>query len=239
MMDIAVGWWVFLKNSHILFSEASSYNSVSKYILESATLRDLITMNVEEFSWSRDWVALRRGLEAVLSNKSTVFKQLQHVKNNIHPLSTVGREGCNELAVLLMCAGLPSDTSDADGDGILHGAARSGHVYMAAALLDLGADIDARGSMGRSTPLIWATYSDHPETVRLLTERGAALNATNNEGNTALHIAARDGFLVTVKILVEAGANTRAIGKYNHTAFSLSKVKSYSAMITYLNKFPH
>ncbi|HNY13828.1 MAG TPA: ankyrin repeat domain-containing protein, partial [Candidatus Wallbacteria bacterium] len=45
----------------------------------------------------------------------------------------------------------------------------------------------------------------HTEVVKLLIDKGAKLNIEDKYGNTALNIAAAEGHLATVKLLVEEG----------------------------------
>ncbi|XP_063235098.1 serine/threonine-protein phosphatase 6 regulatory ankyrin repeat subunit C-like [Bacillus rossius redtenbacheri] len=198
-----------------------------------------ITTHVEEFGWSKDWRALRLGLEAALSNASVAYKQLQRIQHDrTNPLWTVGEAGYAELAVLLLCGGLPVAASDADRDGMLHGAAWGGQAALAALLLDEGADTEVRGLDGR-TPLVWAVENDSLGAVRLLAERGAALNASKYDGDTALHVSVGRGNMVIARYLVEKGANTTAPGKDGWTPLDVANRKHNPAMIKYLLQFPH
>lgn len=57
---------------------------------------------------------------------------------------------------------------------LLHAAARHGHVQLAAALLQLGADANALDYGGmRRTPLHWACRGGHVQLVELLVAAGA------------------------------------------------------------------
>ena len=58
--------------------------------------------------------------------------------------------------------------------------------------------------------LIEASRLGHTETVEMLMEKGADVNARNNDGWTALMMASNDGQTETVALLVEKGADVNA-----------------------------
>jgi len=66
--------------------------------------------------------------------------------------------------------------------------------------MDAGADPEARNSVG-NTSLLIASWLGRTENVRLLLERGANLDARNNEGTDALTAAQRQGHDDVVAIL--------------------------------------
>jgi ankyrin repeat protein len=91
--------------------------------------------------------------------------------------------------------------------------AAHGDTPLLARLLDGGADVNAkRPTMRRDyrnrTPLMLAAGSDLMplETVKLLVSRGAELDATGPEGETALDLARRHGPTPVVRYLEQAGA---------------------------------
>ena len=70
----------------------------------------------------------------------------------------------------------------------LHMAARRGNARVAAALLDCGADIEARDSLGE-TPLRRAVNCNKPEVAALLIGRGANVHSVGSKGLTPLSAA--------------------------------------------------
>ena len=94
-----------------------------------------------------------------------------------------------------------------DGAGstaLIHAAGR-GSLAAMAMLLTAGADVHARNRRG-ATALTWA-LSD-PAKVRLLVERGAAVNDKTSEGRVPLHIAAQQpGGAEVLELLLAGGAN--------------------------------
>ena len=59
---------------------------------------------------------------------------------------------------------------------------------------------------GGSTPLHYAVTTNRLETVKLLLDSGADVNATFRSGSTALHIAANRGFVPIARLLIQKGA---------------------------------
>ena len=88
---------------------------------------------------------------------------------------------------------------------------RGGSVERVRALLDLGADVDARNYKGQ-TALHCAARAGFDGIVALLLERGAAADATDDKGQTPLQAAQRSrvknskGLAAVVRQLGEAGA---------------------------------
>jgi hemoglobin len=100
-----------------------------------------------------------------------------------------GGPGGGELVRLLVEAGAPVDACDnVKRCTALHMAARRGHTEIAAALLDCGADIEARDST-RETPLRRAVNCSKPEVAALLVSRGADVHSVGSKGLTPLTAA--------------------------------------------------
>ncbi|TTF11758.1 Ankyrin-2 [Bagarius yarrelli] len=92
---------------------------------------------------------------------------------------------------------------DMDGCTALHYAAKNGHIRVAAALLTAGRNknINER-NVWRRTPLHLAAEHGQEDAVSLLLERGAKINAIDNNKDKPLHWACRTGHLGTVQKLV-------------------------------------
>ena len=86
-------------------------------------------------------------------------------------------------------------------------AARNGRAEKVQALLEAGADVNAKTDDG-STALMMAAFGGQTETAQVLLDAGADVNAKNNDGQTALWWAARQGHTHTeiVELLKQAGA---------------------------------
>jgi hypothetical protein len=89
-------------------------------------------------------------------------------------------------------------------------AASTGNIAAITQNLAAGADINAREPAGGTTPLMLAALFGQTESARLLIEKGAKLDARNNEGASALHVAAFFCQPETAELLIEKGADTTA-----------------------------
>jgi ankyrin repeat protein len=105
-------------------------------------------------------------------------------------------------------------------------AVKSGDVPALEALLDAGADIDARDEHGQ-TALMNASRDGHTPVVRMLVERGAGLDHTAKFNLSALMLAVINGRDAIVGVLADAGADlsikgTGAPGFAGKTALDLA-----------------
>ncbi|XP_063238223.1 ankyrin repeat domain-containing protein 2-like [Bacillus rossius redtenbacheri] len=165
---------------------------------------------VEQYDRSTDWSALRSGLEALLDERSVESRQLASVDDaSWGHLWQVGDRGYEELATLLLDAGLPVDKRDSVGDAMLHGAAEGGRISMAQMLLERKADVNLRGWRGL-TPFHKAALGGHPEALKWLADRGADVRSADDEGMTGLHLAAEHGRLEAARLLLDLGLDAAA-----------------------------
>jgi CubicO group peptidase (beta-lactamase class C family) len=103
-----------------------------------------------------------------------------------------------------------TDAGAAGAQEQLWDASVSGDTKKIDAALDAGANIEAldtRKSKNGRRALNWAASKNHPEAVRLLLKRGAAIDAPNLTGFTPLHHAAESGSHEAAGVLLSAGAN--------------------------------
>ncbi len=100
-----------------------------------------------------------------------------------------------------------------------HGAAREGKVAALRAFVGGGGDINfrGRGQLDR-TPLHVAIESKKVAAARLLIELGADVNAEDYRKAAPLHYAAGVGLDVLVEILLQRGADPKAVNTFGSTA---------------------
>ena len=101
--------------------------------------------------------------------------------------------------------------------------AKQGHADLVKLVLDSGGDVNLAGSQG-VTGLYQAACFNNVATVKLLTKRGANLNAqTKERGLTPLMIAAANGYQDVVTTLYTAGANSQLVTKKEQTAKAFAR----------------
>lgn len=97
----------------------------------------------------------------------------------------------------------------------LHAAANNGNAVLAKSLIEAGADVNSRSKI-QMTPLHWAI--GHAEVARVLIENGADVNAQNKAGSTPLILAASEGLIPSVKLLIGKGADVKISNHHGATA---------------------
>ena len=109
------------------------------------------------------------------------------------------------------------------GDGLLHVAARGGHLPCLEYLLrTAGCGVDQR-NLEFKTALHEAAQTGHHEAVRLLLESGAEVDSLKRADWTPLMLAAtKAGNWKAVELLLEAGAEPGTVNKDGWTALHLA-----------------
>ncbi|CAM9902782.1 unnamed protein product, partial [Ectocarpus fasciculatus] len=128
----------------------------------------------------------------------------------LHLAAATGNTGMVHALVSELC--LPVAGEDDLGATALHAAAWHGEHACVRALLELGADVDARDECGR-TPLFQASKGGGGggcETIRELLRGGADIHARSEDGDTPLHVACHSGRADAVRLLLRHGADETA-----------------------------
>ncbi|XP_069497178.1 NF-kappa-B inhibitor delta [Ambystoma mexicanum] len=111
---------------------------------------------------------------------------------------------------------------DEDGDTLLHLYAAKGlrcHAYVLAEHFRDFGQLDVKEHKGK-TPLLVATTANQPEIVHDLITLGADVNAADQKGQTALHLAATYGFPNIIKVIISRRALDVNIEARNFEGFT-------------------
>jgi ankyrin repeat protein len=84
------------------------------------------------------------------------------------------------------------------------------------------------------TPLIWASDNNHAEVVRLLLDRGAELEARDDDGETAFFRAVARGHEEIVDMLLSRGADVRTRNKYRGTPLQEASMEGHLGVVRLL-----
>ena len=118
--------------------------------------------------------------------------------------------GDAETVRLLLQAGVYSGQRDQAGRTPLHRAIQDGHVDVAWALIDGGADVDAE-TPDKVTPLSAAVEADEAALADRLLDRGARPSGLMSDGSRLLPWAIRNGRTLFVRRLMEGGADPHQV----------------------------
>ena len=106
------------------------------------------------------------------------------------------------------------NTRNRNGETALSLAAYRGKLHFVQRLVDSGADVNLYGW----PPLIYAAFNGHPAVAEYLLKKGAEVNATTENGSTALLFAARFGHIEVVELLLLNKADPNIANERGATA---------------------
>jgi hypothetical protein len=110
----------------------------------------------------------------------------------------------------LLRAGADPNELAADGTSVMHLAARHQDSWWLEALLAKGANANLRHARSGVRPIMDAVQTHRDTNIDLLLRGGADVNATNNAGETALHVAAATNRAAYSLKFLKAGADPKA-----------------------------
>lgn len=171
------------------------------------------------------------------------------------PLWAACLNGSEAMVRRLLEAGADPNLALLAGETPLMVAARVGAAPVVAQLLAKGAKVNVDATRGQ-TALMWAVAQKHPDVVKLLIDGGADVHARSKawsqvmavsphgmlqynknvpHGNdTALLFAARNGDLVSAKLLIAAGANVNDADAWGVSAVAFAAHAGYPDILDLL-----
>ncbi|RDW84057.1 uncharacterized protein DSM5745_04383 [Aspergillus mulundensis] len=165
------------------------------------------------------------------------------------PLHISTLQGHENLVQAMLDAGADTEARDSEGYTALHIAASCGHYRTCQVLIKAGACL-YRSTMTGRTPLLYAALQGDHKIVKLLLDsetcttipdrdgNTAPLMTTcvDNDGNSALHIAAEHGHLEAAKLLLSSRADPALPNFYGETPLILASLKGKVEIIQQLLK---
>lgn len=195
---------------HLAILQPKGLKNLSEEVLQHDSVKVLLTCEDSEGCTPLHY-ACRLGIhDSVknmlgLSGKDSLACKSKDKKSALHFAAQYGRVNtCHRLLESITDSRLLNE-GDEQGLTPLHLASREGHTKVVELLLRKGAlfHCDYRSW----TCLHHAAYSGYTQTMEiLLSTNPKLLDKTDEDGNTALHIAAREGHMAAVKLLLNRGA---------------------------------
>lgn len=149
------------------------------------------------------------------------------------PLHVAARAGRIAIARQLVRHGAELEARDATGDTPLAAALMHGRTQLAEMLIHQGAAFDAQGLL---EILIRRGLSDR-DTLELLIERGADLDARDQDGLAPIHRAVRQGDLVLATRLIRAGIDIDRPDAMGRTALDLAIASDARDLVKLLQQY--
>lgn len=115
--------------------------------------------------------------------------------------------------------------------------AKLGNTDIFKALLEAGANPNARDRILMLTVTHDAAREGFLETVRVLVDHGADVNLADENGNLPLHLAAKEGHLEVVKLLLELTEDPRRTNELGHTALTLARDFKHDETADFIKQF--
>jgi len=150
-------------------------------------------------------------------------------RNKPEDLMTASANGDLGRVQQLLRDGTQVNQHTNNGKTAIHYAAQSKNVLVVQALIQAGADVNAR-SEGNVTPLMLSVDMafGHPDISLALIKADADVNAADENGDTALIIAATESSVEVFQTLLEKGASVNARGQGGMTALHYVAMNAFS-----------
>ena len=245
---MTAGWAAATEPTIADAAERQDTTGIRKLIAQKADVNAAQPDGTTALHWAARWddvesvrILLQAGASAKAINRF-----------NVSPLALSASNGNGAIVSLLLKAGADANaTVSEEEDTALMVAARTGKVDALQALLDAGAKVNAANPRGQ-TALMWAAAEKNAPAVKYLLERGAEVNAktfplppprfidlifsapTPAGGLSALHFAARQDDVESVKALLAGGADVNIVSADKSTALLVAIVNEHNTMAAYL-----
>lgn len=152
-------------------------------------------------------------------------------RSGFSPLHVAAADGYVSIAELLLENGADADAKDNNGRTPLHEAATGGHFEVAELLFSRGASVDPRDDAMGWTPLHLAAQHEYEHILMLLIAKGADINAWDESGYTALHMAAMGESKSVAEGLLKSKCLTGIKNHHGQTAKDIAKAKQVPHMV--------
>jgi ankyrin repeat protein len=151
------------------------------------------------------------------------------------PLHIASEKGHLKIVEWLLNHGADVNIKDGHGSIPLHFSAHGGHLEVCRMLLGHGAAVNTRGHTG-STPFLEAMKSGYTDVIWLLLHRNPDVNVrdSDDDDNTPLHHATRQGQFKFVDELLKRNAKVNSCNNKKHTPLFLASEYGHTNVLQLL-----
>jgi ankyrin repeat protein len=139
----------------------------------------------------------------------------------------------NKVVEFLLSQGANIESTDNDGNTLLHLAASNGSKELVEFLLSKGADIESVNNNGTNILLAAATNKSK-DVIEYLLSQSTNIETTDNDGNTLLHLAASHGSKELVEFLLSKGADIESVNNNGTNILLAAATNKSKDVIEYL-----
>jgi len=158
-------------------------------------------------------------------SQSEFLNQITNIGDSNELIRTAANNNDVVTVKRLLKQGISCNVPDETGFSAFKYACGKGHLHIIRMMLD---HADIQDEDGRLTPLILAAKNTHDSVVKLLIKRGALIDATDQIGRTALHVACDNNNRSTALELLDLGCNVSAIDKKGNTSLHYCAQRNYA-----------
>ncbi len=213
-------WWPVGANL-VIAAENGMVEEVQRAIAMGVNVNEVVDL-VDNRNESFKGTAL---IGASMNGHVEVVKLLIDEQAEVNLPDNLGRtalfhavtQGHAEVAATLLDNGADPNLNP-PGATLLYNAAKLGKELIVHRLLRHGAKVISQDY----PPLIVAAEAGHSKIVELLLDYRADVNATDADGNTALHLAASQGHVYAVKKLLAKQANPSLTNRFRETPLEMA-----------------
>ncbi len=150
----------------------------------------------------------------------------------LHLAITLNKQKASDF---LIKTGADVNKRDSENIAIFETAITTGNLNILKTIYDHGGLLNDRTEKLKQTPLLVALNQKKVKVVQFYINRGADLTLTDElNKNTPLHIAASNGYLITIKQMIKKGIKNNIVNTNNETPLDLAIKHEQKAVQKYL-----